>query len=93
MLNSRKRSDSSIFCINAKTCTTRNLHEVLQARQYQRMILKLPGWSFFILLPSHRTLFWGVWWMPELTKTARSVVGVLSWWQYTGSQVFMCRGH
>ena len=78
MLNSRKRSDSSIFCINAKTCTTRNLHEVLQARQYQRMISKLPGWSFFILIPSHRTLFWIRWCMSGQTRTAQSVFGRLA---------------
>ena len=56
MLNSHQRcSNSSIFCINAKTCTTRNLDEVLQARQYQRMIIKSSGWSFYVH-PLHRTL-------------------------------------
>ena len=60
MLNSHQRcSNSSIFCINAKTCTTRNLHEVLQARPYQRNICENLTW--FLYYPhSHRTLFWVV---------------------------------
>ena len=29
-----------------------NLDEVLQARQYQRMIIKSPGWSFYVHPPS-----------------------------------------
>ena len=62
MLNSHQRcSNSSIFCINAKTCTTRNLHEVLQARTYQRNICDNFAW--FLYYPcSHRTLFWSSGW-------------------------------
>ena len=62
MLNSHQRcSNSSIFCINAKTCTTRNLHEVLQARTYQRNICENFAW--FLYYPcSHRTLFWSSGW-------------------------------
>ena len=84
MLNSRKRSDSSIFCINAKTCTTRNLHEVLQARQYQRMISKLPGWSFLFCF--HRTvLYFGSVVKVGVGQDSAERVWGLSWWQYTGS--------
>ena len=62
MLNSHQRcSNSSIFCINAKTCTTRNLHEVPQARTYQRNICENFAW--FLYYPcSHRTLFWSSGW-------------------------------
>ena len=63
ILNSRKRSDSSILCINAKTRTTRNLHEVLQARQTQRWITKIFAWLFYFPSP-HRTLSAEVWWLP-----------------------------
>ena len=34
----RCRSDSSIFCINAKTCTFRYLDEFFQASQFQRIL-------------------------------------------------------
>ena len=48
MLNSHKCSDSSIFCINAKICTTNYLYEVLQASHIQMITTEeLLRWSFF----------------------------------------------
>ena len=108
MLNSHQRcSNSSIFCINAKTCTTRNLHEVLQARQHQRMIIKSPGWSFYVH-PLHRTL-------SEVAAKPRVKLGIpvgrapvgtiaiwkvkiryrgrMSVWNNTGKMPSMCRGY
>ena len=63
MLNSHQRcSDSSILCINAKTCTFRYFDEFFQANQLQMIITGVPSWSFF---PSpHRTLSGEVWWLP-----------------------------
>ena len=49
------------FLYQRKTCTTRNLHEVLQARTYQRNICENFAW--FLYYPcSHRTLFWSSGW-------------------------------
>ena len=36
------------FLYQRKNLSVRNLDEVLQARQYQRMIIKSSGWSFYI---------------------------------------------
>ena len=48
MLNSHQRcSDSSILCINAKTCTFRYFDEFFQANQLQMIITGVPSWSFF----------------------------------------------
>ena len=62
MLNSHQRcSDSSIFCINAKTCTFRYLDEFFQANQIQRIITGvLSSWHFLFYLLIHRTLVWVV---------------------------------
>ena len=62
MLNSHQRcSDSSIFCINAKTCTFRYLDEFSQANQIQMIITGvLSSWHFQFYPHSHRTLFWVV---------------------------------
>ena len=59
MLNSHQRcSDSSIFCINAKTCTFRYLDEFSQANQIQMIITGvLSSWHFQFYPHSHRTLF------------------------------------
>ena len=59
MLNSHQRcSDSSIFCINAKTCTFRYLDEFSQANQIQLIITGvLSDWHFQFYPHSHRTLF------------------------------------
>ena len=50
MLNSHQRcSDSSIFCINAKTCTFRYLDEIFQANQIQMITTEeLLRWSFLL---------------------------------------------
>ena len=45
----------------------------------------------FFYFSVHRTLSGRVWWMPELARTVQSVFGCFLLWQYTGSQVFMCR--
>ena len=59
MLNSHQRcSDSSIFCINAKTCTFRYLDEFSQANQIQMIITGvLSDWHFQFYPHSYRTLF------------------------------------
>ena len=59
MLNSHQRcSDSSIFCINAKTCTFRYLDEFSQANQVQMIITGvLSDWHFQFYPHSYRTLF------------------------------------
>ena len=64
MLNSHQRcSDSSIFCINAKTCTFRYLDEFFQANQIQMIINGvLFSWRFLFYPHSHRTLFWSSGW-------------------------------
>ena len=64
MLNSHQRcSDSSIFCINAKTCTFRYLDEFFQANQIQMIINGvLFSWRFLFYPYSHRTLFWSSGW-------------------------------
>ena len=64
MLNSHQRcSDSSIFCINAKTCTFRYLDEFFQANQIQMIInVVLFSWRFLFYPYSHRTLFWSSGW-------------------------------
>ena len=52
MLNSHQRcSDSSIFCINAKTCTFRYLDEFFQANSFQRIITGFLRRSFFNTAP------------------------------------------
>ena len=52
MLNSHQRcSDSSILCINAKTCTFRYLDEFFQANSFQRIITGFLRRSFFNTAP------------------------------------------
>ena len=76
MLNSHQRcSDSSILCINAKTCTFRYFDEFFQANQLQMIITGVPSWSFFPL-PSPDFIRGSVVVSGRVTKTgtARSVI-------------------
>ena len=77
MLNSHQRcSDSSILCINAKTCTFRYLDEFFQANQLQMITHRSPWLAFLFSLISPYFIWGSVVTFGRMTKagTARSVI-------------------